>query len=84
MKPPAYIPPALYPESAGPDNVPAFVLELAPVKVVRLWHKDGPLHANAQRTIARYVQRGWRVESVWSRADLRVPMSIPVPTRRAA
>lgn len=76
---PEYIAPALYPESAGPENVPAFVLELPTVKVVRIWHKDGPLHANAQRTIARYVKRGWRVETVWSKHDLLVPSSIPVP-----
>lgn len=79
MKPTTYIPPALYPESAGPDNVPAFVLELPAVKVVRLWHKDGPLHANARATAKRYEKRGWRIEHVTNRGQLIVPLSIPLP-----
>ena len=78
-----YIAPSLYPD-AGPDKVPCFVLELAPVKVVRLWHAAGPTHANAQRAIGRYKARGWRVEIVSDKAALIVPRSIPVPTRRAA
>ena len=78
-----YIAPALYPD-AGPDKVPCFVLELAPVKVVRLWHAAGPTHVNAQRAIGRYKGRGWRVEIVASKESLVVPCSIPVPTRRAA
>jgi hypothetical protein len=83
VKPTAYIPPALYPESSAPDKVPAFVLEIPAAKIVRLWHKDGMLHTNAQRCIQRYKAKGWRVEIVTDKAALVVPLSIPV-TRRAA
>lgn len=82
MKPPAYIPPALYPESAGPDKVPAFVSERAGKRVL-VWHTDGPLHNNAQRCIQRYKAKGWRIELVTDKAALLVPLSIPL-TRRAA
>lgn len=82
MKPPAYIPPALYPESAGPDNVPAFVSERAGKRVL-VFHNGGATHANAQRCIQRYTKKGWRIEIVATKEDLLMPLSIPV-TRRAA
>lgn len=79
IRPSSYIPPEQYPANTAPENVPAFVAELPPVKVVRVWHTDGPLHENAQRTIARYVARDWRVQTVWTKGELLVPRSIPVP-----
>ena len=73
MKPAEYIAPAQYPENTKADNVPAFVLEIPVVKVVRIWHAAGALHVNVRRCVERYTARGWRIGHVHHKAQVMPP-----------
>jgi hypothetical protein len=71
-KPMSYTPPALWPPSTTPENVPAQVVEFPATKTVRIYHASGNVtHDNVRRCVQRYTKRGWAVTYTQQASDLR-------------